>query len=70
VPAVGENGDARLGKYENDGDGDWVGDDGVKEFEVSYDKLILAPGSETNAFGTKGVDSFCHTLKTVADRGD
>jgi NADH:ubiquinone reductase (non-electrogenic) len=61
VPAVRlANGDARLAKYDDEGE------EG-NEFEVRYDKLILAPGSEINTFGTEGVESFCHTLKTVAD---
>jgi NADH:ubiquinone reductase (non-electrogenic) len=38
-----------------------------KGFEVKYDKLILAPGSETNTFGTPDVVENCYTLKTIAD---
>jgi NADH:ubiquinone reductase (non-electrogenic) len=38
-----------------------------KEFEVKYDKLILAPGSSINTFCTPGVEEHCYTLKTVAD---
>jgi NADH:quinone reductase (non-electrogenic) len=44
---VGSNGDARVVGEE--------GGEGEGEFELDYDKLILAPGSETNTFGTPGV---------------
>ncbi|KAE8441305.1 hypothetical protein EG329_005535 [Mollisiaceae sp. DMI_Dod_QoI] len=44
-------------------------DDGRKddEFDVPYDKLILAPGSEVNTFGTPGVYENCLFMKSVAD---
>ncbi len=34
---------------------------------VTYDKLVLAPGSETNFFGIPGASDFCHQLKTLND---
>jgi NADH:ubiquinone reductase (non-electrogenic) len=59
-PAVGSNGDARV-----------VGEEGQEEvdgeFELNYDKLILAPGSETNTFKTPGVLEHCLTMKLVQD---
>ncbi|TGO89937.1 hypothetical protein BPOR_0086g00070 [Botrytis porri] len=36
-------------------------------FDVKYDKLILAPGCETNTFGTPGVKEFALFMKTVPD---
>jgi len=49
--AVGSNGDSRL----VGGDGD--GGEREGEFELEYGKLILAPGSEMNTFGTSGFSS-------------
>ncbi|APA08340.1 hypothetical protein SS1G_13269 [Sclerotinia sclerotiorum 1980 UF-70] len=37
------------------------------EFDVKYDKLILAPGCETNTFGTPGVKEYALFMKTVPD---
>lgn len=37
------------------------------EFDVRYDKLILAPGCETNTFGTPGVKEHALFMKTVPD---
>ncbi|KAF7875278.1 hypothetical protein EAF04_002450 [Stromatinia cepivora] len=37
------------------------------EFNVKYDKLILAPGCETNTFGTPGVKEHALFMKTVPD---
>ncbi|KAJ8064245.1 hypothetical protein OCU04_006592 [Sclerotinia nivalis] len=37
------------------------------EFDVKYDKLILAPGCETNTFGTPGVKEHALFMKTVPD---
>ncbi|KUJ18566.1 FAD/NAD(P)-binding domain-containing protein [Mollisia scopiformis] len=51
--AIGSNGDEKLGPRE--------------EFEVRYDKLILAPGAEVNTFGTPGVEEHCLFMKSVAD---
>ena len=65
--AVGSNGDARLvGKSEASDSG--FSEDGEEgEFELGYEKLILAPGSETNTFGTPGVLDHCLTMKSVRD---
>ena len=68
--AVGSNGDARLvGKSEASDSGfSEDGEDGEEgEFELGYNKLILAPGSETNTFGTPGVLDHCLTMKSVQD---
>lgn len=58
VAAVGSNGDSRQPDGEGGGEG---------EFEVRYDKLVLAPGSETNTFGTPGVEEHCYTMKSMRD---
>jgi NADH:ubiquinone reductase (non-electrogenic) len=58
--AIGSNGDARVV-----GKGEQEEVDG--EFELYYDKLILAPGSETNTFNTPGVLEHCLTMKSVQD---
>lgn len=39
----------------------------TSEFEVQYDKLILAPGCETNTFGTPGVKEYALFMKSVKD---
>ncbi|KAE9381881.1 hypothetical protein N431DRAFT_393548 [Stipitochalara longipes BDJ] len=45
-----------------------VGKEGEEgEFELGYEKLILAPGSETNTFDTPGVLEHCLTMKSVQD---
>jgi NADH:ubiquinone reductase (non-electrogenic) len=70
---VGSNGDARLaaadgmpGEKDREGEGgEWHEGDG--DFEIGYDTLILAPGSETNTFGTPGVLDCCLTMKSVQD---
>ncbi|PQE31906.1 hypothetical protein CJF32_00008824 [Rutstroemia sp. NJR-2017a WRK4] len=41
--------------------------DNETEFNVKYDKLILAPGCETNTFGTPGVQENALFMKTVPD---
>ena len=48
--------------------GDGMGKDVCgKEFNVTYDKLILAPGCETNTFGTPGVRENALFMKNVKD---
>merc|ERR1719359_1041298 len=37
------------------------------DFEVPYDKLVLAAGATTNTFGTPGADKHCRFLKTIGD---
>jgi NADH:ubiquinone reductase (non-electrogenic) len=39
----------------------------VGSVEVRYDKLILAPGCETNTFGTPGVKEHTLFMKSVKD---
>ena len=39
----------------------------VNDILVSYDYLIIAPGSETNFFNTKGADKYALTLKSIDD---
>jgi NADH:ubiquinone reductase (non-electrogenic) len=58
TPAIGSNGDARRPTFR--------GVD-AHDFQVSYDVLVLAPGSETNTFGTPGVLEHCYTMKSVKD---
>jgi NADH:ubiquinone reductase (non-electrogenic) len=58
IPAIGSNGDARTPSFN--------GID-AHAFDVSYDTLVLAPGSETNTFGTPGVLEHCYTMKSVKD---
>ena len=60
--AVGSNGDARLAAEDGVG-----AEEGEEEFELGYEKLILAPGSETNTFDTPGVLEHCLTMKSVQD---
>jgi len=55
-PAIGSNGDARE-----------AGDEGEGDFKVDYDELVLAPGSETNTFGTPGVEEHCFFIRTIHD---
>lgn len=64
--AVGSNGreETNSGRKEKS-DGENGDKDG--EFEVSYDTLILAPGSEVNTFDTPGVRDHCLFMKSVAD---
>ncbi|MDC0435286.1 FAD-dependent oxidoreductase [bacterium] len=38
------------------------GDEWVEAREISYDELVLSPGSLSNDFGTKGVDEHCVKL--------
>jgi NADH dehydrogenase FAD-containing subunit len=47
--AVGSNGNARLAAEDELGEENGVGME--SGFELGYDKLILAPGSEKNTFG-------------------
>ncbi|TVY35031.1 External alternative NAD(P)H-ubiquinone oxidoreductase B1, mitochondrial, partial [Lachnellula subtilissima] len=58
VPAVGSNGDDRAPDGGRAGEG---------EFEVSYDILLMAPGSETNTFNTPGVAEHCYSMKNMKD---
>lgn len=39
----------------------------IEEFELSYDKLLVAVGATTNTFGTPGVKEHCHFLKQIND---
>ena len=39
----------------------------VNEIVVSYDYLVIAPGAETNFFGTPGAKENCFTLKSIED---
>jgi hypothetical protein len=39
----------------------------VQEFSVSYDRLIMTVGAQTNTFGIPGVLERCNFLKTVED---
>ncbi|KAJ6433378.1 hypothetical protein OIU84_017134 [Salix udensis] len=41
--------------------------DGVEEFTVDYDVLILAMGARVNTFNTPGVEEHAHFLKEVGD---
>ncbi|PVH76592.1 FAD/NAD(P)-binding domain-containing protein [Cadophora sp. DSE1049] len=36
-------------------------------FDVHFDQLVIAPGSETNTFDTPGVGQYCHFMKSVSD---
>ncbi|PBP17633.1 external NADH-ubiquinone oxidoreductase 2 [Diplocarpon rosae] len=56
-PAVGSNGNER----ESTGGGEGG------TFEVSFDKLVMAPGSEVNTFDTPGVAEHCLFMKSVSD---
>ncbi|PBP19528.1 external NADH-ubiquinone oxidoreductase 2 [Diplocarpon rosae] len=56
-PAVGSNGNER----ESTGGG------AGGTFEVSFDKLVIAPGSEVNTFDTPGVAEHCLFMKSVSD---
>ncbi|EKD20617.1 uncharacterized protein L3040_006342 [Drepanopeziza brunnea f. sp. 'multigermtubi'] len=55
-PAVGSNGNERP----SDG-----GSQGT--FDVRFDRLVVAPGSEVNTFGTPGVREHCLFMKSVSD---
>jgi NADH:ubiquinone reductase (non-electrogenic) len=67
--AVGSNGDARLAAEDRVNSDEEQGDGHREEaeFELGYEKLILAPGSETNTFSTPGVLEHCLTMKSVQD---
>ncbi len=39
----------------------------INDFEVSYDKLIMTVGAQTNTFGIPGVREYCCFLKQVED---
>jgi NADH dehydrogenase len=39
----------------------------VNDILVPYDYLVIAPGSETNFFNTKGADKYALTLKSIDD---
>ncbi|KAG4434718.1 hypothetical protein IFR05_009795 [Cadophora sp. M221] len=36
-------------------------------FDVHFDQLVIAPGSEVNRFNTPGVEQHCHFMKSVSD---
>ncbi|CAL3973100.1 unnamed protein product [Diplocarpon coronariae] len=55
-PAVGSNGNERESKG---------GDEGT--FDVSFDKLVIAPGSDVNTFDTPGVADHCLFMRSVSD---
>ncbi|KAK4271420.1 hypothetical protein QN277_020120 [Acacia crassicarpa] len=40
---------------------------GIEEFVVDYDYLIIAVGANVNTFNTPGVEEHCHFLKEVED---
>lgn len=40
---------------------------GLKDFDVSYDYLVVSVGAEVNTFNTPGVREHCHFLKEVED---
>lgn len=61
-PNIGSNGNEKKASDEGTRNG---GSD--EDFVVSYDRLVLAPGSETNTFGTPGVMEHCYTMKSVQD---
>ncbi|KJX92937.1 FAD/NAD(P)-binding domain-containing protein [Zymoseptoria brevis] len=44
-----------------------VQDGDSRRFDVSYDRLILAPGCVTNTFSTPGAEEHCFFLKNVAN---
>lgn len=37
------------------------------QFEISYDKVVIAPGCPTNTFNTPGVDEHAFMVKSVSD---
>ena len=39
----------------------------INDFEVSYDKVIMTVGAQTNTFGIPGVREYCCFLKQVED---
>ncbi len=39
----------------------------IEEFDVPYDKLLVAVGATTNTFGIPGVKEHCHFLKQIND---
>ncbi|CZT05442.1 related to mitochondrial cytosolically directed NADH dehydrogenase [Rhynchosporium agropyri] len=69
-PAVGSNGNERSEgtvhskpRSKNSQDGDES--DGT--FDVHFDQLVIAPGSEVNTFDTPGVGEHCLFMKSVSD---
>jgi NADH:ubiquinone reductase (non-electrogenic) len=38
-----------------------------EKFEISYDKVVIAPGCSTNTFNTPGVDEHAFMVKNVSD---
>lgn len=64
---MGSNGDARPITPNEEGGGEGKGEGGKGDFELEYEKLFLAPGSETNTFNTPGVLDHCLTMKSVHD---
>lgn len=55
-PAVGSNGNEQASEG-----------DSPATFEVPFDQLVMAPGSEVNTFGTPGVEQHCLFMKSVSD---
>ena len=41
--------------------------DGIEEFTVDYDVLILAMGARVNTFNTPGVEEHAHFLKVFSE---
>ena len=41
--------------------------DGIEEFTVDYDVLILAMGARVNTFNTPGVEEHAHFLKVCSE---
>ena len=39
----------------------------IEDFEVTYDKLVVTVGAQTNTFGIPGVREYCCFLKQVED---
>lgn len=39
----------------------------IQDFEISYDKLVVTVGAQTNTFGIPGVREYCCFLKQVED---
>ncbi|KAH7419767.1 pyridine nucleotide-disulfide oxidoreductase-domain-containing protein [Cadophora sp. MPI-SDFR-AT-0126] len=72
-PAVGSNGDEKdeesvhsHSRTNGSKSGTSKGDNNTT-FEVFFDRLVIAPGSETNTFDTPGVEQYCHFMKSVSD---
>lgn len=72
-PAVGSNGDEKQEESVHSNprtkSSKNRGSKGGKEstFNVHFDQLVIAPGSETNTFDTPGVEEHCYFMKSVSD---